>query len=412
MEAPTVSGGQRAPLTDMTIKQQLRIPGPTPLPMRVSRAATRPMINPKGPEFAALLEQCVTGLQSVLQTQNEILLFGASGTGGLEATVANLLSPGERVLFCTNGWFSELWSRMAAAFRADVVRLSAPWGQAVDVEEIERVLAADARISKVFVTHNETSTAVLNDIAAIAEVVKAAGCLLAVDSVSGVPCHALPIDELGLDVVVTASQKGWLAPPGLTMIAVSDAAIRAATEAKCPRWYFDFLCQKSCQGQGFMQSTPPISVMYALQEGLAMIRDEGVAEMWQRHERLGQMARLGLQAAGLELVARSDLVSNSVTAIHSPFSSPQDLACFLSDLRTQYGLVLANGLGIMEGKVFRVGHLGSLHEDDVDAMLASLTDGLTALSRRVGVHPKQEPSRHWRQRTTFQRDRGPAGQAA
>ena len=143
-----------------------------------------------------------------------------------------------------------------------------------------------------------------------------------------------------------------------------------------------------------------------------MIRDEGVAEMWQRHERLGQMARLGLQAAGLELVARSDLVSNSVTAIHSPFSSPQDLACFLSDLRTQYGLVLANGLGIMEGKVFRVGHLGSLHEDDVDAMLASLTDGLTASSGRVGVHPNQEPSRHWRQRTTFQRDRGSAGQAA
>jgi aspartate aminotransferase-like enzyme len=191
------------------------------------------------------------------------------------------------------------------------------------------------------------------------------------------------------------------------MIAVSDAAIRAATEAKCPRWYFDFLRQKSCQDQGFMQSTPPISVMYALQEGLAMIRDEGVAEMWQRHERLGQMARLGLQAAGFELVARSDLVSNSVTAIHSPFSSPQDLACFLSDLRTHYGLVLANGLGIMEGKVFRVGHLGSLHEDDVDAMLASLTDGLTALSRRVGVHPNQEPSRHWRQR-----DRGSAGQAA
>jgi aspartate aminotransferase-like enzyme len=136
--------------------------------------------------------------------------------------------------------------------------------------------------------------------------------------------------------------------------------------------------------------------MYALQEGLAMIREEGFAEMWQRHERLGQMARLGLQAAGLELVARSDLVSNSVTAVHSPFSSPQELACFLSDLRMQYGLVLANGLGMMEGKAFRVGHLGSLHEDDVDAMLSSLTDGLTAFSRRAGVHLKQEPSRHRR----------------
>ena len=334
------------------------------------------MINHRGPEFAALLDDCIAGVRCALQTTGDVLIFGASGTGGLEAVVANLLSPGERALFCTNGWFGELWAQIAEAHRVDVLRLAAPWGCAIDPDELARALDAEPTITKVFVAHNETSTGVLNDIPAIARLVKGRGCLLAVDSVSGVPCHPLPVDELGLDVVVTSSQKGWLAPPGLTMIAVSAAAIDAAADATSPRWYFDFLHQKDCHEDGLTGTTPPISVMYALQEGLAMIREEGLRAMWERHARLGHMTRRGLTAAGLELVAATPAASSTVTAVHSPCSSPDELAAFLRDLRLTHGLVVADGLGQLEGRTFRIGHLGHIFESDIRAMLSSLEHGL------------------------------------
>jgi aspartate aminotransferase-like enzyme len=384
---------------DIPLAQQLRIPGPTPVPARVVRAASRPMINHRGPEFAALLRDCVRGVQWALQTDNDVLLYGASGTGGLEATAANLLSPGERALFCTSGWFGELWANIAEAFGADVVRLAVPWGQHIAANDVERVLERDPAITKVFVTHNETSTGMRSDIAAIAAVVKARGHLLAVDSVSGAPCHPLPVQELGLDVVITSSQKGWMAPPGLIMIAVSDAALRAATDSACPSWYFDFLRQKSCHDKGLMHVTPPLSIMYSLAEGIAMIREEGLAASWLRHERIASMTRSGLQAAGLELVARGTCVSSTVTAVRSPFDSPEWLAAFLRDLRVYQGLILADGLGSMEGTSFRVGHLGHIVEDDVYAMLASLEEGLARsgmpITRGAAVRAAEQVSVGW-----------------
>lgn len=359
----------------MPIRQQLRIPGPTPVPPRVVRAASRPMIDPRGAEFADLLADCVQGVRWALETANDVLLFGASGIGGLEATVANLLSPGERALFCTSGFFGEVWADIAEAYGADVVRVSAPWGRAVEPAAVERRLASDPSIAKVFVTHNETSTGVLTDIAAVAEVVKARGCLLAVDSVSGAPCHPLPVDALGLDVVVTGSQKGWLAPPGVVMVAVSAAAMRAAAASETPRWYFSFLRQKACHDRGMMPSTPPLSVLYALREGLAMLREEGLRETWARHERLARMTRAGLTAAGLELVGSGAQASSTVTAVRSPFATPDRLADFLTELR-RGGLVLASGLGQMEGRSFRIGHLGPVCADDITTMLGSLEAAL------------------------------------
>jgi aspartate aminotransferase-like enzyme len=356
--------------------QQLRIPGPTPVPARVALAAAQPMINPRGPEFARLLGDCVAGLRSGLRTRNEVLLFGASGTGGLEAAVANLVSPGERVLFCTNGWFGELWMNMAAAFHADIVRVSAPWGEAVSANAVERALRKNPTVTRVFVTHNETSTGVLNDLSAIARVVKAAGCLLIVDSVSGAPSHPLPVDDLGIDVVVTASQKGWLAPPGLTMLTVSEAALQAAASSSSPKWYFDFQRQRACMERGYMHTTPPVSVVYALREGLAVLEEEGLAEVWARHARLGRRTRLGLRELGLQAAAAPENVSDTVTAVRTPFRSPPELKRFLRYLAADHGLVLAQGLGKWEGQVFRVGHLGAITEADIDAMLATLMSGL------------------------------------
>jgi aspartate aminotransferase-like enzyme len=370
----------------MVLEQQLRVPGPTPLPARVLRSASRPMINHRGPEFAALLSDCVEGLRWAMQTDNDVLLFPASGTGGLEATAANLLSPGEKVLFCSMGSFGERWSDIAAAYGADVVRLAMPWGEAVDPEDVERLIGENPSIEKVFVTHNETSTGVVNDMRAIAAVVKGHGKLIAVDSVSGVGSLPLPVDELGLDVVVTGSQKGWMAPPGLAMVSVGKAALAAAESARCPRWYFDFARQKKFQDKQQTYTTPPLSVMFALQEGLSIMREEGLESVWARHRRVGDMIRAGMGAIGLRLFAAEGHRSDTVTAVHSPATSPEDTKAWLTALRTRYGLVLAGGQGQLQGKIFRVGHLGMVDERDAYSILATIEQGLydQRLLSRIG----------------------------
>jgi aspartate aminotransferase-like enzyme len=371
----------------MAFEQQLRVPGPTPIPERVMRSAARPMINHRGPDAAVIIRDLVDGLRWGLQTENDILLFPASGTGGLEAAVANLFSPGEAGLFCSIGSFGDRWADIAAAYGVEAVRLEMPWGEALDPEDVDRVLAEHPAIEKVCVTHNETSTGVVNDMRSIAAVVKGRGKLLAVDSVSGAGVMPLPVDELGLDVVVTASQKGWMAPPGLAMIAVSPAAYRAAAAARCPSFYFDFARQKGFIDQGTTFTTPPLGVMYALQEGLAMLREEGLENVFARHQRVADMIRAGLVAIGLRLLAPEAHRSNAVTAVHSPASSPEQLRAFLAALRTRHGLVLAGGQGQLAGRVFRVGHLGFIEERDAYSILATIEQGLAdhGLLSRVGL---------------------------
>jgi aspartate aminotransferase-like enzyme len=371
----------------MAFEQQLRVPGPTPIPERVMRSASRPMINHRGPEAAVIIRDIVDGLRWALQTESDILLFPASGTGGLEATAANLFSPGETGLFCSVGSFGDRWADIAAAYGVETVRLAVPWGEAIDPEDVDRVLAEHPEIAKVCVTHNETSTGVVNDMRAIAAVVKGRGKLLAVDSVSGAGSMPLPVDELGLDVVVTGSQKGWMAPPGLAMIAVSRAAFEAAAAARCPRFYFDFARQKGFIDQGTTYTTPPLSVMYALQEGLAMMREEGLENVFARHRRVADMIRAGLLAIGLRLLAPETHRSNTVTAVHSPAGSADELKAWLTTLRTRYGLVLAGGQGQLAGRIFRVGHLGLIDERDAYSMLAVIELALAdhGLLSRVGL---------------------------
>jgi aspartate aminotransferase-like enzyme len=371
----------------MALEQQLRVPGPTPLPQRVVRSQSRPMINHRGPEFSELMSEVCAGIREVLRTENDVLLFPASGTGGMEAAVVNLLSAGERALFCTVGSFGDRWADMAAAYGVDVVRLKMPEGEAIDPEDVERILAGDPAVEKVFVTHNETSTGVTNDLPAIAAVVKSRGKLLAVDSVSGASCLPLEVDRLQLDVVVTGSQKGWMAPPGLAMVAVSPAAHAAAAAARLPRFYFDFAREKKFQERDQTFTTPPVSVMYAIQEGLRMIREEGVENVWARHARVGAMLRAGVEAAGLRLLAAAPYRSNTVTAIHNPAGSPEELSQLLGWLRTRHGLVLAGGQGDLKGRIFRIGHLGAIDEGDVYLILAHLEQALSEKGylSRVGL---------------------------
>jgi aspartate aminotransferase-like enzyme len=314
------------------------------------------MINHRGPEFAAVLDDVVGGLRWALRTDNDILLYPCSGTGGLEAAAVNLLSPGEQALFCVMGSFGERWAKIGDTYGAEVIRLTVPPGEPIDPEDVERTLAEHPEITTVFVTHNETSTGVTNDLPAIAGVVKSRGKMLAVDSVSGAGCLPLETDALGVDVLVTGSQKGWMAPPGIAMIAVSKAAFERAETAASPRFYLDFAREKKSQDKNQTATTPAVSVMFALQEGLAMLREEGLDNVWARHARVGRMIRAGVEAMGLKLL-------------------------------TRHSLVLAGGQESLQGKIFRIGHLGFIDDDDAYTILALLEAGLidTGLRTRGGL---------------------------
>ena len=369
------------------LEQQLRVPGPTPLPNRVLRASAQQMINHRGPEFAALLESVVSGLKWALHTEHDVLLFPASGTGGLEAAVVNVLSPGERALFCTMGSFGNRWAAIADAYSIDVVRLAVESGEAIDPEDVDSILAEHPDIASVFVTHNETSTGVTNDLPAIAAVAKGRGKLLCVDAVSSASCIPLRTDALGVDVLVTGSQKGWMAPPGLTMVAVSPAAFERAAQATLPRFYFDFAREKKYQDRNQTFTTPPVSVLYALDEGLRIMRQEGLENVWARHARVARMTRAAVQAMGLRLLAAEGHRSDTVTAVLSPADTPDALKELLKHARTRYGLVLAGGQDDLSGKIFRIGHLGFIDDSDIYSVVCSLEQAMVdvGLRSRVGL---------------------------
>src|ERR1700737_4967246 len=286
----------------MAQTSQLRIPGPTPVPSRVQRAMDAPMINPRGPEFKALLPELEAGLKWAFQTENDMLIFPASGTGGLESAVANIVSPGERVLAVTIGAFGDRFADLAEAFGADVARLTLPWGEAADPEDLDDLLGREPEVATVLITHNETSTGVTNSLQALAEVVKRHKRLLVVDGVSSIGSIALPVDRWGVDVAITASQKGWMLPPGVPMLSVSKAAWQRQASARAPRFYFDWDRAKKMQSKGMTFTTPAMSILFGLRESLTMMREEGLPSIFQRHLRIAAAFRAAGRTVGLALL--------------------------------------------------------------------------------------------------------------
>jgi len=285
------------------------------------------------------------------------------------------------------GSFGNRWAAIGSAYGADVIRLEVRQGEAIDPEDVERILAEHPDVTTVFVTHNETSTGVTNDIRALAAVIKSRGKLLCVDSVSGAGCIPLETDGWNIDVLITGSQKGWMAPPGVAMVAVSAAAYERAEQARLPRFYFDFAKEKRYQDKQQTFTTPAVSVLYALQEGLAILREQGIEQAWERHARVGRMVRAGIEAMGLRLLAAEGHRSDTVTAVHSPAQDADQLKQLLKLLRTRYGLVLAGGQDDLQGRIFRIGHLGMIDETDVYTILCTLEQGLAdlGLQSRVGL---------------------------
>jgi aspartate aminotransferase-like enzyme len=360
--------GQYSPLREIDVN--LRTPGPTPMPRRVAEALSQPMINHRGPEFAELLHEVTEGLKPVFQTRNDIILLTSSGTGGLEAAVVNTFSPGDRLLAVSIGNFGDRFAAIAEHFGADVERLSFPSGHAADPDAIATRLAAEP-FAGVLVTHNETSTGVTNDLAAIAEVVQAARCLLVVDGVSSVGSIDVRTDEWGIDLLVSGSQKGWMVPPGIAMVSVSPRAWEAQQTARMPRYYWDFAAARKEAARGQTPWTPGITVLYGFREALRMIEEEGVQAVFERHRQIGAYTRAAIKDLGLRLVPVDErYASDTVTAFYIP--EPWTDATLAERLRVEDDVVLAGGQGELTGKILRIGHMGYVTEADIDQVTSAL----------------------------------------
>ena len=361
----------------MTFQTQLRIPGPTPLPERVVRSMNRPMIDHRGPEFAAILAEITAGAKRVFKTSNDLLLLTSSGTGGLESAVANLVSPGDEVVAAVCGNFGERFAALATAYGADVVKLEFEWGQPVDPKDLEAVLERHPKAKVVLLTHNETSTGLTNPLEALARVAHQAGRIVVVDGVSSISSIAIDTDGWGIDVAVSGSQKGWMAPPGLALVSVSDRAWAQQERARSPRFYFDWKEAKVWAEKGMTPFTPAVGVVFALQEGLHMIEEEGLSAVYERHERLARGTQAGLQALGFQLYAQEGYRSNTVTSALPP--AGLDVAALRTALNDRYGVVIAGGQAKMAGKMIRVGHLGAVAAGDVVQVVWAIEQALEEL---------------------------------
>jgi len=350
-------------------QQNLRIPGPTPVPRKVLKEMAQPMINHRGPEFAAILKRVTARLQYFFQTASPVLTYPASGTGGQEAAVANLFSPGEHVVAITIGVFGNRLATIAERFGLQVTRIDFPWGEAADPTVVEERLKSLAPYRGVLMTHNETSTGVANDVEALASLVRRLNpdALLVVDAVSSLGCIPLEMDPWDIDVVFTGSQKGWMTPPGLMMIAAGQRAWEANKTAKLPRYYFDWELGRKSLEKWQHSTTPPLSIFYALDVSLEMMLAEGREAIFERHQRMGDYVRWRAKEMGLKLLADHKNASNTVTAIRLPEGI--DSKRLLNTLREQDHIVFGGGQQHLDGKIFRVGHLGFFEEVDlVEAM--------------------------------------------
>jgi len=361
----------------MTFHTQLRIPGPTPLPERVVRAMNRPMIDHRGPEFAAILAEVTAGAKRVFKTRNDLLLLTSSGTGGLESAVANLVSPGDEVVVALCGNFGERFAALATAYGADVVRLEFEWGQPVDPDDLKLVLGRHPKAQVVLLTHNETSTGVTNPLRELARAGREADRIVVVDGVSSISSIDIETDAWGIDVAVSGSQKGWMAPPGFALVSVSERAWSQQAKSRSPRFYFDWKEARTWAEKGMTPFTPAVPVAFALQEGLHMLEEEGLANVYERHARLARATQAGLEALGFHLYAQEGYRSPTVTSAVPP--PGLDVAALRKLIDTKYGVVIAGGQAKMTGKMIRVGHLGAVSEGDVVQVVWALEQALEEL---------------------------------
>jgi len=377
-------------------KRYLMTPGPTPVPPEVLAAMARPIVHHRSPDFRPIYQECLDRLREVYRTSNDVLLFTSSGTGTLESAVANLCSPGDRVVVVSAGYFGERWAGIATAYGCEVEHLRYEWGETPVADDLAARLGELGGASAVFVTQSETSTGVVADVQACAAAAKEAGALVAVDAISSlgaVPCET---DAWGLDVVVSGSQKALMSPPGLATLSVSEVAWEAWATSRSPRFYFDWGRTREAQAKLDAAFTPAISIVVGLNVALGLLLEQGLEAAFERHVRLGRACREGIKAMGLELFSPDDDSSAVVTTVRVPEGI--DGGRLLLDLRDRFGITFAPGQGPLKGNVFRIGHIGYFDVFDITTALAAvelaLADAGAAIERGVSVTRALETYEH------------------
>jgi aspartate aminotransferase-like enzyme len=362
----------------MAGKKYLFTPGPTPVPPQVLAALAEPVVHHRSPDFRPIYERCLARLREVCRTERDVLLFTASGTGAFESAVSNLVSPGESHLVVSAGNFGERWVSLTTAYGADVDHLRYAWGETPEPDDV-RARLRERESKAVWVVQSETSTGVVADVQALAAAAKESGALVIVDAVSSlgaVPCET---DAWGLDAVVSGSQKALMTPPGLGLCAVSEAAYGATGSS--PRFYFDWERTRKAQAKLDAAFTPPVSLVAALDVALGLLLEEGLDAAFERHIRLGRAARAGAKAMGLELFSPDEDRSAVVTAVRSPEGI--DAGDIVKALRDRFGMTIAGGQGELQGKIFRLGHIGWFDVFDIMTMLGAVELVLSELGADI-----------------------------
>jgi aspartate aminotransferase-like enzyme len=372
------------------IKQYLLSPGPTPIPNEVALAMSETMIHHRTPQFNKVFEEARQGLKTLFGTNGDVLMLASSGTGAMEAAVANLFSTGDKVLVINGGKFGERWLNIANAFGLDPIEVKVEWGQAVKVKEVERQLNLHPDIQSVMIQASETSTTVLHPVKEIAKLTKN-GPLFLVDGVTAVGVLSVPLDEWGIDALVTGSQKALMLPPGLAFIALSDRAWEKTKKAKLPRFYFDLNLERKNQAKGSGAFTPAVSLIFGLRASLAMMAREGFDRVYARHARMSRATRAAATAMGLKLLA-PDSPSPAATGVF--LQEGLDADKVLDYLRDHMGVILAEGQDQLKGQVIRIAHVGYMGAFDVITAIAALEMALRKFGAEIpfgrGVAAAQE----------------------
>ena len=370
------------------IKQHLLAPGPTPVPPEVMAAMAGPVIHHRTPAFAAVLAEVQEGLRELFGTTQDVLVLAASGTGAMEGAVTNLLSPGDEAIVVNGGKFGERWTKICQGYGVVVHEVAVEWGRAVEPSAVAQALEAHPKARALFVQASETSTCALHPVPALAELTRRRDVLLVVDGITAVGVLDLPMDRLGIDVLVTGSQKALMLPPGLAFAALSERAWAAVERARLPRFYFDFRRERKGVAERSTAWTPAISLVYGLRAALQLLLEEGLAEVYARHDRLARATRAAASALGLRLLA-PESPSPAATAICLPAGF--DGSALFRYLRDRMRVTFAGGQDRLKGKIIRIAHLGYVDAFDVVTGVAALELGLrhfgapVELGRGVGA---------------------------
>lgn len=358
----------------------LRIPGPTPLPAQVLSSLSQQVISHRGKGFEKVYQDVVTNLQYFFQTKNPIYLLTASGTAGLETSVVNFFSPGDSVIFFTCGEFGNRWAEIGRRYGLNVNQVKFPEGTAVKKEVVQKTLEKTKNLAAVFITHNETGTGVLNDLFNIAPIVKnhPDKPILLVDSVSALGGVNLPMDDLKIDVLITASQKAWMSSPGISMVAVSNEARERQNNSKIPKYYLDLALYEKFAEKNQTPATPAVSVLFSLQVALSIMRKQGREKIFKKHLELRDYFREQIKKMGLKLVVDDRDASPTVTSIWPP--NGVDETAWRKLLREKYDLVIAGGMGGLKGKIVRVAHMGYISKFDLDQVVDAFKKSLREIT--------------------------------